>query len=83
MQPRTHDEKHLVLVAEAGVEQSCVTAKRGNDLLQSPDSGLAPSLALGANSNPIDPDLAVVVGAWPMLSASVRRQILELTIPSR
>jgi hypothetical protein len=65
-------------VAEAGVEQRRITPKCGNDLQQTLDSSLAPSLALGANLDQIDQELAEVIAAWPILSETDRSNILGI-----
>lgn len=76
-------KKHLVLVAEAGVEQNGLTALQCNDLRHSADSGLAPSLAYSANPVPIDPDLAVLIAAWPSLTDADKSAILAIATAGR
>jgi hypothetical protein len=41
-------------------------------------SGGAESGAVGADSGPIDPDLAVIIDAWPTLPEAVRRKVVEM-----
>jgi hypothetical protein len=44
---------------------------------KSPDPGAAESGAVRAREAPIDPDLAVVVEAWPGLPEATRRAVRE------
>ena len=45
---------------------------------KSVSAGGAESGAVGAHSGPIDPDLALLIDAWPRLPEAVRRQIFSM-----
>jgi hypothetical protein len=47
-----------------------------NDLGNSTNESGAKSGALGAESTPIDPDLATIIDAWPTLPEAVRQQVV-------
>jgi hypothetical protein len=47
------------------------------------NQGGAESGAVGANSGPIDPDLAAVIHAWPTLPEATRRQIAGVVKAAR
>ncbi len=63
---------------DRGLEPDSVTALQGNDLRQSADSFGTESGTVGGETGRVDPDLAVVVEAWPDLLDSVRADILAM-----
>jgi len=65
-------------VGVTGLEPNSASPSSANDLKKSAPAGGAKSGALGSQSGPIAPDLALVIDAWPTLPEAARRQVLGI-----
>jgi hypothetical protein len=65
-------------VGDRGLELDSVTPCSEGDLGKPAQPHAAESGVIGARETPIDPDLAVVVEAWPTLPEATRRAIVGL-----
>ena len=67
----------------AGLELDSVNRWGEKGLGESAPAGGAESGPLGAHSGPIDPDLALLIDAWPRLPEAVRRHIVAMVEAAR
>ena len=65
-------------LAEAGPELDSTTPCGQGDLGKSPNPRAAKSGAVDAREAPLDPDLAVVIDAWPTLPEKVKAKVLAM-----
>lgn len=70
-------------LGEAGFEPESVTDSDVNDLQKTENSSAAESGALNAKSQSKDPDLALLIKSWPVLSASEREAIMKIVRAAR
>ena len=68
---------------DRGLEQNDVTGSRKSNLRQTADSFGTESGTLQDETGTVDPDLAVVVEAWPGLPESVREAVLRIVAEAR
>jgi len=62
----------------AGFELVSATPCDDRDLGKSPDPRAAKSGAVDAREAPVDPDLALIIEAWPGLPEAVRAKIVAM-----
>ena len=68
----------MTQVAEEGLERPHVSDCKTNDLQHAPNSFGTESGTLQDETGTVDPDLAVVVEAWPNLPEAVQADILAM-----
>lgn len=78
MRRKAPPKHRRAIVAEEGFERPHVSDCETNDLQHSPNSFGTESGTLQDETGTVDPDLAVVVHAWPDLPESARTDILAM-----
>ena len=66
------------IATRRGLELDSVTGLPCNDLGNPPSPSGAESGAVGAESDPIAPELAAIIAAWPALPEATRQAILAM-----